>query len=317
MIRTTLSVVTVVLAAAVAGVVVPPGAATTSVSTAAPACSGDTGVTVIVDFNELDGGLTAGCDRNGGGRVAADIFRAAGYELTFVQQDPGFTCRVSGKPADSSCVRTPPATAYWSLWWSDGESGRWSYATSGVNALEIPDGGFVAFAWHQGQENAGPPDASPTRSSPEPTDDGDGGGGGNGGDGDGGDNGGGGSGGGGGGDGGDGGDNVGPGPSTGGTPPTSAPTASATPTSKAADAASADERRKRRDRESDDPASSTTSTNAVPAADEITAGPPESDLGTEVPSDGGGALPTWIGLGLAVLVLGAAGVVTVLRRRTG
>ena len=55
----------------------------------------------------------------------------------------------------------------------------------------------------------------------------------------------------------------------------------------------------------------------MPGAAEITAGPPSGDLGTESGDDDGGALPTWIGLALAVLVLGAAGLVTVLRRRAG
>ncbi|RHW27984.1 hypothetical protein D0Z08_06810 [Nocardioides immobilis] len=299
MIRTTLSAATAVLVAAVAGVVVPAGEATAFA--AAPACSGDTGVTVIVDFNELGGGVTAACDPDGAGKSASEVFDDTGYPLVFAQQDPGFVCRVSGKPADSPCVRTPPATAYWSLWWSDGESGRWSYATSGVNVLEVPDGGFVAFAWHQGQDNAAPPDASPTRSDPEPTDDG--GNGGNDGNGGGNNNGGGGQ------------SDDGGGQSTAGTVTTSAPTDTSEATASPTDAKSPGEGKKRRDRERDDPSASATSSSAVPGAGEITAGPPESDLGTDASADDGGALPTWIGLGLAVLVLGAAALVTLLRRR--
>ena len=124
-------------------------------------CAGDSGVTVVVDFQQLGGGAQAGCDPAGGGRVAAAVFPAVGFPLTDVQQTPGFTCRVSGKPASDPCVRTPPATAYWSLWWSDGRSGTWSYATVGVNSLQVPDGGYVAFSW-QGQAGRALPGISPT-----------------------------------------------------------------------------------------------------------------------------------------------------------
>ena len=124
-------------------------------------CAGDSGVTVVVDFQQLGGGAQAGCDPAGGGRVAAAVFPAVGFPLTDVQQTPGFTCRVSGQPASDPCVRTPPATAYWSLWWSDGRSGTWSYATVGVNSLKVPEGGYVAFSW-QGQAGRALPGISPT-----------------------------------------------------------------------------------------------------------------------------------------------------------
>lgn len=135
---------------------------------ASGACVGDSGVTVVVDFQQLGGGAQTGCDPAGGGRVAAATFSAAGFPLTYVQQTPGFTCRVSGKPASDPCVRTPPATAYWSLWWSDGKSGTWSYATVGAGSLKVPSGGYVAFSW-QGQSGRALPGVSPApRRSPEP-----------------------------------------------------------------------------------------------------------------------------------------------------
>lgn len=134
----------------------------------AAGCFGSGGVTVVVDFQQLGGGAQTGCDPAGGGRVAAVSFPEAGFPLTDVQQTPGFTCRVSGKPATDPCVRTPPATAYWSLWWSDGRSGTWSYATVGVGSLKVPEGGYVAFSW-QGQAGRALPGISPTpRRSAEP-----------------------------------------------------------------------------------------------------------------------------------------------------
>ncbi len=305
MIRTTLSAVTAVFMAAVTGVVItatapaPAGAAAGS----AAACSGATGVTVIVDFNELDGGITAACDADGAGKSASEVFVDAGYPLTYVQQDPGFVCTISSKPADAPCARTPPPTAYWSLWWSNGESGRWVYATSGVNTLEVPDGGYLAFAWHQGSGNAAPPDANPTahqatqatqptQPTQDPTDDNGGtGGNGNGND-----------------------DNDG---ATTGSASTSAPTTAtaAATTDSAAESASTGRGRTPRDGGTSSVTASDSSDSTVPGAAEITDGPPPSDLATDT-SDDDGALPTWIGLGLAALVLGAAGLVALLRRRS-
>ena len=55
-----------------------------------------TGVTVVVDFNQLGGGVQQVCDAGGGGDTAASLFTANGYPLTYAQRQPGFVCRVSG-----------------------------------------------------------------------------------------------------------------------------------------------------------------------------------------------------------------------------
>ena len=53
------------------------------------------------------------CDAGGAGKTAAAQFAAAGFALTRVQRQPGFVCRVEGKPAEDPCVNTPPTDAYW------------------------------------------------------------------------------------------------------------------------------------------------------------------------------------------------------------
>jgi hypothetical protein len=79
-------------------------------------------------------------------------------------------------------VNTPPADAYWSLWWSDGKSGTWTYAAQGSASLKVPEGGYVGMSW-QGQSakaapgvapraHASPPSSGPTThpsSSPHPS----------------------------------------------------------------------------------------------------------------------------------------------------
>jgi hypothetical protein len=136
----------------------------------AAVCAEAGGVSVVVDFRELGGGLQATCDASGGDRSAADLFTGNGFPLTYVQRQPGFVCRVSGLPAEDPCVNTPPATAYWGLYWSNGTTGSWSYSSVAAGSLTIPAGGSVAFAW-QGQSQ-GPPGVAPPSlggSSPTPT----------------------------------------------------------------------------------------------------------------------------------------------------
>jgi len=140
--------VTVVTAA---GAVLPvPAPADAAAGThAGTSCGSGHGVTVVVDFHQLDHRDVRSCVPDGGGQDAARLLREAGLGLTDVQRQPGFVCRVDGLPADDPCVNTPPASAYWSLWWSDGSSGQWSYSTVMASSLQVPDGGLVGLVWDQ------------------------------------------------------------------------------------------------------------------------------------------------------------------------
>lgn len=144
-----------VLVAAAVGVGVPVAPAQ------AGTCPDADGVTVIVDFNSLGGGVQGTCQTDGGGQTASTLFGAAGFPLTYAQRQPGFVCRVSGVPTSDPCVNTSPANAYWGLWWSDGKNGRWTYSTLGATSLTIPDGGYVAFSFDD-VDGAAPPSATPT-----------------------------------------------------------------------------------------------------------------------------------------------------------
>lgn len=109
---------------------------------------GDAEVTVVVDPGSLGGEAAATC---ASGASAAAATEAAGFALTFVQGAP-FVCRVAGRPSpeQESCGRTPPADAYWGLFWSETPAGPWSYATVGAAALEVPAGGMVGWRWQDG-----------------------------------------------------------------------------------------------------------------------------------------------------------------------
>jgi hypothetical protein len=150
------------LVASAAGLALPAPAAY------AGACSTDSGVTVVVDFNQLGGGVQQACVAGGGGDAASSLFPAAGFSLDYAQRQPGFVCRVEGVPQSDPCINTAPADAFWSLWWSDG-SGSWSYASVGAGSLNVPDGGFVAFSWDQSAGSESPSAGATTPAPPKPT----------------------------------------------------------------------------------------------------------------------------------------------------
>lgn len=115
------------------------GVVGTVTTATAAACAPGTGVTVVVEGQVR-------CDSNGGGDAASN-FTGAGHSLTYVSSQPGMVCRVDGAPASAGCVNAPPANKYWGLFWSDGKTGAWKYSSLGVGALNVPQGGWVAFVF--------------------------------------------------------------------------------------------------------------------------------------------------------------------------
>lgn len=132
---------------------------------AAAVCGPGDGVSVVVDGRGLGRSLSSACDADGGGKTGSEIVPSVGYPIDYVQRQPGFVCRVSGAPASDPCVNTPPADAYWGLFWSDGKSGTWSYASTGITGLRIPAGGSIGLAWQDGSGRKVPGTAPPVASS--------------------------------------------------------------------------------------------------------------------------------------------------------
>lgn len=271
----------------------------------AAACSGSSGVTVVVDFNSLGGGVQGACVADGGGRTASALLPAAGFPLTYAQRQPGFVCRVSGVPTSDPCVNTAPADAYWGLWWSDGTDGAWTYSSFGAGSLRVPDGGYVAFAWDDkgGQDRPSydpvaraqpaPPSQAPQPTqqpqpsqpptqqpapAPQPA----------------------------------------PGTPTTPTAPSSTPATTATPTPGEAPT-TAEPRRPRRTPRTTAPAQPSDSPSTQPGTEPSTEAP--ADLAEPVApasSDaavGDDGVPTWLALLVAVLLFAIAGVVVLLKRR--
>jgi hypothetical protein len=246
----------------------------------ASSCPGTAGVTVVVEFHELGRGSAQSCVGDGGGHTADRLLKDAGYALDYVQRFPGFVCRIDGVPADDPCVNTPPADAYWGLWWSDGTTGKWTYSSLGAASLAVPAGGYVAMVW-DGSTGSVPPTAraavhptpTPTPTQPPtqtPT--------------------------------------ATPAPTPTNTPATAGPTKSPSPTPKP----TAKPTKKPTRKPTKQPSTSSSASPTEEPTEEPTDLPPTAAVdGT---SDDGG-LPGWVPPVLVALLLAAAGAVAVVRRR--
>jgi hypothetical protein len=132
-------------------------AATAATAARAGACALGTEVTVVVDFGPLGGGTRAGCAAEASGS-GTEVVTAAGFALTGVVSQPGFVCRVDGRPGPDAedCRQTPPGDAYWGLFVADRAGAPWTYATVGLDSLEPAAGSFVGLRFQDGSARVPP-----------------------------------------------------------------------------------------------------------------------------------------------------------------
>jgi hypothetical protein len=138
----------------------------------AAACSGTSGVTVVVDRG---GSISTRC-ASGDPGTAIGALKAAGFSVEYPQQFPGsVVCRINGYPASDPCRRMPPASAYWAFFHAK-RGGSWVYSSSGVASYDPAPGSVVGFRFGSGQRpGIAPPAATrtstptPTKSTPKPT----------------------------------------------------------------------------------------------------------------------------------------------------
>jgi hypothetical protein len=95
----------------------------------ASACSGKTGVTVVVDFAALGGGVVTACDPTDPATGLAAL-TGAGFSYAFVPRFPGFICQINVKPNPCNGA---PASAYWSYWHAS-RHGTWTYSSLGAGS---------------------------------------------------------------------------------------------------------------------------------------------------------------------------------------
>ncbi len=109
------------------------------------ACAGDSGVTVVIDFQELGGGVNVVCAQ---GPVSSGLeaLERAGVSYQSAQRVPGFVCRIADKPTDDRCVNASPASAYWGYWIA-APGGAWCYSTIGAGSRKPPPGTFEGWSF--------------------------------------------------------------------------------------------------------------------------------------------------------------------------
>ena len=137
---------------------------------AAGECAPGDGVTVVVDFAAFGEAVDVGC-APGSPPSGFEALGAAGFEVTRVQSNPGFVCRLHGLPdaANEDCQKIPPATAFWS-YWTAVRGGDWRLSQTGASAA--PRGDYEGWTFSSGSSTPprfSVPAAATTSTNPTPT----------------------------------------------------------------------------------------------------------------------------------------------------
>ncbi|GIF77233.1 hypothetical protein Asi02nite_67510 [Asanoa siamensis] len=123
-------------------------------------CPTATGVTVVVDFQELGGTTIVRCFPSAARGTGLDALKGAGFQIAGVQRwGEGFICRVENRPSAVEiipaqgkknyrelCIDTPPGSAYWSYWHA-GNNCPWVYSQWGVKNRDFIPGGFEGWSF--------------------------------------------------------------------------------------------------------------------------------------------------------------------------
>ncbi|MFJ4007317.1 hypothetical protein ACIPWL_28210 [Streptomyces sp. NPDC090023] len=120
-------------------------------------CTPTKGAIVAVDFAPWGGSVVRGCDANP--TTGYNLLHNGGFTTAGTQHDgPAFICRIGNPafntgtqyptPAQDACVRTPPASAYWSYWIAPAGQTTWTYSPLGAMG-DKPKAGEVE-AWVYG-----------------------------------------------------------------------------------------------------------------------------------------------------------------------
>ncbi|HVT78763.1 MAG TPA: hypothetical protein VHD87_17110 [Acidimicrobiales bacterium] len=113
------------------------------------ACTDGQGVTAVVDFQSLGGGVNVRCGAqpisNG-----FDVLRHANISYETVSGSD-FVCRIAGQPENADCSHTPPGNAYWS-YWSARPGGDWQYQAHGPGSRKPPAGSYDGWSFSTGDK---------------------------------------------------------------------------------------------------------------------------------------------------------------------
>ncbi len=126
-------------------------------------CPGTIGVTVVVDYQALGGGVVVRCAVSSPATGFKALI-AAGFLIVEVRNVPGFLCRIDGSPGldRDACINTPPASAYWSYWHA-ARGGAWSSSQEGGKTRKPTVGSVEGWSF---SDDGSPGAASPPRIDP-------------------------------------------------------------------------------------------------------------------------------------------------------
>lgn len=136
-------------------------------------CTSASGVTVVVDFRGLGGGIAIRCAPVKSGASGVDALQAAGIPVQGTRRyGLAFVCRIYGKPAASTtlpggyreaCGNTPPQDLHWDYFQAS-NGGSWGYSTAGPTSSRVIPGGFEGWSFTEGDKAE--PGVRPVRGAP-------------------------------------------------------------------------------------------------------------------------------------------------------
>ena len=115
------------------------------------ACTGTSGVTVVVDFTAFGRGVSVSC-APGSQSSGFDALTAAGFQFDQSANFPGAICRIKGFPGPGAedCQNMPPPSAYWSYWHANSGKTTWTRSSLGAATYQPKPGSVDAWAFGAG-----------------------------------------------------------------------------------------------------------------------------------------------------------------------
>jgi len=130
----------------------------------AASCEAGAGVTVVVDFASLGGGVGTRCAA-GDPDTGVQALTGAGYspERAVQERSGYFLCRIDGQPASDPCQRAASSSAYWSYWHAR-PGGSWTFSNTGPGSFDPAPGSIEGWAYGAGR----PPSVAPPAAAQPP-----------------------------------------------------------------------------------------------------------------------------------------------------
>ena len=119
-------------------------------------CTNNNDVTIVIDFNELGGGVNVRCAP----QPVNSGFDAFHRTNIAVDDYRGFVCRIAGVPEEGPCDRFPPSNYYW-VYWLAPRGGAWCYAQVGAGNRTPPAGSIEGWSFFK--KTSAKPHSTPPR----------------------------------------------------------------------------------------------------------------------------------------------------------